>query len=119
LRDIKVFFSDIFRKPPILFPLVAIFHVVCLVVSLISLIQQPGSATGLEVAWMLGYTLFWVGVADLRKWGALGYIGTTVVSIVVWYMAYAHGHRALDGSPIFIIDILFCFFIMFYFKRFR
>ena len=119
MRTLKIFFSDIFQKPPVLFPLVALFHIVCLLASLWSLVQLPSSATYIAATWMGAYTFFWIGVTDLRKWGAIGYIGTTVVSIVVWYMAYANGHKALDGSPLFIIDILFCFFVLFYFKRFR
>ncbi len=119
MRDLKTFVSDIFRKPPVLFPLVAVFHIVLLCITLYTAIKEPGNTTYLGLLWMTAYAFFWVGTADLRKWGALGYIGVTVVSIVVWYMAYAVGHRPSNGSPIFLIDLLFSFFIMFYFKRFR
>jgi hypothetical protein len=119
LRDIKVFISDIFRKPPILFPLVAVFHVVWFFICLLSLVQQPGTSTYVGMLWMLVYSIFWIGVADQRKWAAMGYIGITVVDIIIWYMAYAHGTTSPYQSPLFLIDILFSFFIMFYFKRFR
>ncbi len=106
-------------KPPVLFPLVALFHLVLLLWTIYSAIQQPGSSTEISVAWMLGYSLMWFGAADMRKWGAMGYVGVTVVSIILYFNIHDKSSWLTYASPIFILDILFCFFIMFYFKRFR
>ncbi len=119
LRDLKTFVTDIFRKPPVLFPLVAVFHLVWLTMSVMNLVQVTAPATIIAALCMVGYTVFWVATADLRKWGAIGYILMTTANIVAWYMDYSHAVRHPYESPLFIIDLLFCFFIMFYFKRFR
>ncbi len=68
---------------------------------------------------MLGYTIGWVGVADQKKWGAFAYIGVTVVNIVEYLTHRGKFGVDMYSSPLFLIDILFCFFILFYFKRFR
>ena len=81
--------------------------------------QQPEASTELNVLWMLAYTISWIGVADQKKWGAFAYIGVTVINIVLYLTLKTPHDRALYISSLFILDILFCFFIMFYFKRFR
>ena len=119
MRDLKTFFKDIITQPPVLFPLAALFHIVLLLVTLWALIKAPGTSTEVNVLWMLGYATCWLAVADMRKWGAIGYIIITVTSILVNFSSKSSMAILEYGSPIFITDVLFCFFIMFYFKRFR
>lgn len=119
LRDFKVFISDIFRKPPVLLPLVALFHVLWFMVMLWSVITAYSAGTAENAGWMLLYTIFWIGVSDLRKWGAIGYILLTVVSILVWYVPYLDGKSSSHVSPMFLVDIVFSFFALVYYKKFR
>lgn len=83
------------------------------------MIQQPGTSTEVSVLWMLGYTTLWIATADMRKWGAMLYVLLTVVAIIIYFTAKDRSVWVMYESPIFILDMLFCFFIMFYFKRFR
>ncbi|PQJ10953.1 hypothetical protein CJD36_013360 [Flavipsychrobacter stenotrophus] len=119
MRDLKTFFKDIITKPPVVFPLVALFHVVLLLWTVYSLVQQPGTSTEISVLWMLAYTTLWLATADMRKWGAMGYVVVTVVGIVIFLNAKQQYTWIQYETPMFISDMLFCFFIMFYFKRFR
>ena len=97
----------------------ALFHIVLLVWTGYSAIQQPGLSTGISVLWMLGYTVCWLATSDMHKWGAMTYVGVTTVSIILYFTVHDHYSWLAYASPIFILDILFCFFIMFYYKRFR
>ncbi len=119
MRNVKTFLKDIITLPPVLFPCVALFHVLWLVWATVTCVQQPGQATMLNALWMLGYTVAWFGVADQKKWGAFGYIGVTVVNIMIYLSFKNPLERDQYMSSIFLIDVLFCFFILFYFKRFR
>ena len=119
MRDLKTFLKDITIQPPVLFPTVAFVHVLWLLWTIWSVIQQPGLSTEINVLWMLAYTTFWIATADMRKWGAIGYVLVTTIDIILYFTVHTKGVMLDYGSPIFILDILFCFFIMFYFKRFR
>ncbi len=119
LRDLKTFLKDITTQPPVLFPSVVLFHILWLLGAVWSCVQQPTIGMGLNVIWMIGYTAFWIGVSDQKKWGAFGYIGLTVINIIMYLSFKSHYDRAMYMSSLFLIDILFCFFIMFYFKRFK
>lgn len=119
MRDLKTFLKDIITKPPVIFPLVALFHIVLLLWTLYSVVQQPGTSTEISAVWMLAYTAMWIATADMRKWGAMGYVVVTTVSIILYFTIHDKSSWLTYQSPIFITDILFSFFIMFYFKRFR
>ena len=119
MRDLKTILKDIIIKPPVLFPLVALFHLVLFAWTLYSLVQQPGMSTSISALWMFGYAICWLATADMRKWGAMLYVVVTTVSVVLYFTVHDHYTWLAYASPIFILDILFCFFIMFYFKRFR
>lgn len=119
MRNAKTFFKDIATKLPVVFPLVAFFHVVLFIWTLRSLAMAPATTTEISTLWMLAYTACWVATADARKWGAMGYIIVTVGSILIYLTATERSTWITYESPIFILDILFCFFIMFYYKRFR
>ena len=119
MRSIKIFVTDIFKKPPLLFPLVAMFHVLLLIWLLWSDIgvHFPDPAW-VEVLWMIGYTVFWLAACDLRKWGALGYIILTLLDAAI-YLGVRNGKIPIDYlSNMFLLDGLFSFFLIFYYKRF-
>ena len=66
---------------------------------------------------MLGYSIGWLGVTIHKKWGAFLYIGLTIVNIVLFFMLHSHHDITTYRSSLFMIDILLCFFILFYFKK--
>ncbi len=118
MRNIKQFVSDIITKPPLLFPLVGLFHIIWFIGTIWDdrHVQFPDIAW-LEVLWIAGYAFFWLAASDLRKWGALGYILLTLLNICV-YFAIANGKLPVDYmSNMFLLDGLFSVFLLVYYKR--
>ncbi len=120
MRDIKAFVTDIVKKPPFLFPLVGLFHVLWLLLILWSDRNEPfPDIVWLEVLWMIGYSAFWIAACDLRKWGAMGYIILTLINTSL-YLAIRNGMASKDYmSNMFLLDGLFSFFLVFYYRKFR
>jgi hypothetical protein len=120
LRSFKQFATDIVRNPPMLFPLVGVFHIFWLLLTVWSDRHEPfPGIVWLEVLWMAGYTIFWIAVCDLRKWGANGYIFLTLLNASL-YLAIRSGKLSRDYlSNMFLLDGLFSVFLVFYYKRFR
>lgn len=113
-------FKDMITKPPVVFPLVALFHIIMLLISIITMVQQPAATTEISCLWMLGYTVFWVATTAMRKWGAMGYVLTTAANVVTWYAFQGQPSQQLAYvSNIFLIDIIFSFFVIIYYRRFR
>jgi hypothetical protein len=120
LRSTRQFFIDIVKKPPVLFPLVALFHVLWLIWTIWSdrYLHFPDLAL-LEVCWMIGYTVFWIVACDFRKWGALGYFALTLVNTCI-YLAVRNGKLPAGyESNMFLLDGLFSVFLLIYYKRFN
>jgi hypothetical protein len=120
MRTLKEFTVDIVKKPPISFPLIALFHVLWLLWTIWDdrHVPFPG-IVWLEVLWMTGYTLFWIGACDLRKWGALGYIFLTLFNASIYLAITNHKIPRDYLSNMFLLDGLFSVFLVFYYKRFR
>ena len=120
MPDIKGFLKDIIQKPPVLFPLVALAHVVWLLRVIWDLANFPLSRVEwINTVWMLAYTTCWLGSSSLRRWGGIGYILLTIVNIVLSYSLQTMSERTMWVSSIFPFDIVFSFFILVYYKRFR
>ena len=119
MRDIKAVFIDIIKKPPMLFPLVGLVHVLWLVWTIWDDRSAPfPGIEWLQVLWMAAYTVFWIAACDLRKWGALGYIVLTLINASL-YLAIRNGHLSIMYmSNIFLIDGLFSVFLVFYYRKF-
>lgn len=66
---------------------------------------------------MLGYTTFWVAATAMKKWGALGYILITIVNVIIHYSIHDHAQLELYGSTFYLIDIVFCFFLLVYYRK--
>lgn len=119
MRNLKTFTADLLRKPPQMFPIVGLFHILWLGYLIWSDRTEPfPNIVWLGVLWMLGYTIFWLAACDLKKWGALGYMLLTLLNTIL-YFARLNGKLDTDYmSDISLIDALFSFFLLFYFKRF-
>ena len=120
MRSFKELTVDLVRKPPMLFPLVALFHILMLLYIIWDDHEVPFSfLLWVQVFWMAAYTLFWLAACDLRKWGALGYFALTLISAAVYFAARNNKIDHYYVSNIFLIDGLFSFFLLFYYKKFR
>ena len=120
MRNFKAFIIDITRKPPILFPLVALFHVLWFLWTLWDDRSTPfPGIEWLQVLWMAGYALFWIAASDLRKWGALGYIFLTLLNASLYLAIRNSKVSILYMSNMFLLDGLFSVFLVFYYRKFR
>lgn len=118
MRSIKTFARDILKKPPVIFPWVALFHIAMLLFQVWLYHDSPfPSKDWIQPAWMLVYTIAWLFVCDMRKWAALLYIALSMGNLVL-YLNTVNTHISPYYSPIYLIDMLFSFFLLFYYKRF-
>jgi hypothetical protein len=112
--------SDFIKKPPVVFPLVALFHLVCLAMALVSLARFPtGTAVRINALWLAGYTLFWLAATAMRRWGAWGYLLLTIVNIMLFYSLTNSSDKNTFVSSLFLLDILFAFFLLLHYKKLR
>lgn len=114
------FFKRIWQRPPVVFPLVALFHVVMLVYNVWIFRSEPFPSEG----WVFPgifflYTICWLFVCDLKRWAAFGYVILTATSIILRYTLKDWAKIELYADTLFPYDILFTFFIMFFYKRFK
>jgi len=120
MRTAKVFFKDITHKLPLFFPLVALFHLFAFFYTFWNAHTEPfPSIVWLQTLWITAYTTSWIFICDKKRWAAWAYIGITSINIILILTVSSPGMRELVTNTIFPIDILFCFFILFYYKRFK
>ena len=120
MRSLKTFARDIVKKPPAIFPWVALFHFLMFAYQLWLYSDMPFSSIAwLQPAWMLAYSIAWLFVCDLRKWAAMLYLGLTMLNIAIYMGFISAMKHDMYSSPIYFIDILFSFFILFFYRRFE
>lgn len=109
------FVERFIKKPPVLFPLVALFHIGLLVFSIYNASTEPlSSLIWLQPLWMLAYTFAWLFVCDMKRWAAYAYIGVTTLSLLLHFLA----KNELYHSDLFLLDAIFAMIVMAYIKRF-
>jgi hypothetical protein len=113
-----------FTQPPVLFPLVGVFHILWFLLCLQSALFDRGLATLVAFVWMLLYAVGWFGVSIRRKWGSFIYIPVTLVDILLRHVVFDSLHVSLPGvssfelaSPLYLIDVVFSIIILIYYKR--
>ncbi len=108
---------------PVLFPLVGLFHMVMLVIGLVQYAQlgELGSVPALgSLAHWLIYGLIWMLICLYEsRWAALAYIGLTSAELLLQFFGPAGSLVRELSSTLFPFSILLCFFLLFYYKRFR
>jgi hypothetical protein len=114
------FLKRILRKPPLVFPWILLFHLFILCYTIWSYSEFPfPSEAWIAPLWLLVYTLCWLFVCDLRKWAAIAYLLLTMINMALSFFLKNATDLAVYTPPFLLIYILFSFFILFYFKRFR
>jgi len=114
------FFKRIVSKPPVLFPWVALFHLVMLCYGVWNFREFPfPSVYWIPNLWLLAFFVCWLFVCDLRKWAAWGYIALTALSLLLRYLLKYESEVVVYTPTFPIVFILFSFFILFYFRRFN
>lgn len=112
-------FGDFFKKTPILFLAVALFHLLMLGHSIwmYSDFSFP-SIYWIPVLWLLVYLISWLFICRMRRRAAWLYLGLTSVNILLHYTLSYQSEIALYTPPFLLVYIIFCFFILVYYKRF-
>jgi hypothetical protein len=104
------------KKPPVMFPLVALFHIVLLAYNIYDASSEHiTSLYWLQPLWMLAYTIAWLFVCDMRRWAAYTYIAITTINMAVHFFV----KDELYHSSLFLIDAVFAMIVMAYIKRFE
>lgn len=120
MRNFKTLITDLARKPPILFPLVGLFHVLWLLWLLWSDRNEPfPDIVWLGVLWIAAFTICWLAACDLRRWGAIGYFVLTLLDMSLYFASVNGKHTGDYLSNITLINGLLSIFLLFYYKRFR
>lgn len=110
------FVERFIKKPPVVFPLVALFHIGLLVFSIINASTESlSSLIWLQPLWMLVYTVAWLFICDMKRWAAYAYIGVTTLSLLLHFLV----KEELYHSSLFLIDAIFAMIVMAYIKRFN
>lgn len=115
------FFKRVWQKPPVLFPLVALFHIAVSLYLLWDAIADPVSTLFIvQPVLMLIYTVVWIFVCDMKRWAALAYIGLVALNLVFLFLVPGDGMlKTYFTTSLFPSDVLFTFFVLFYYKRFE
>ena len=101
------------------FPYIGIFHILWLLWIVWGLRSGPlGKPELVSLGEIAAFTVAWLAVCNLKKWGAFCYLMLTLADVACYLLLHTPYDRALYVSAIFPIDAIFCFFILFYFKRF-
>jgi hypothetical protein len=120
VRDLKTYFKDITKKPPLLFPLVALYHLFLLGYTIWLLHDAPFPGTEwLMMAVILLFSVFWFLVCDMRKVGALGYLALTSVNLIIMFGLKSFISKDVYTNSLFPTDVLFSFFVLFYYRTFE
>lgn len=116
------FFRRMWTGLPILFPLVALFHIALLGYNVFSFAQQgvlDTAIAGGTCVELLLYTVLWIAVCDRWRWAAIGYIILTAANLLLQFLNHAGSTWRLVSDALFPFDVLMCFFLLFFYKRFR
>ncbi|MBS1644749.1 MAG: hypothetical protein JST36_06880 [Bacteroidetes bacterium] len=116
-------FRKIWTGMPVLFPLLALFHVLMLAVAAVGFARSgdlfsfiPG---GTVLEWLL-YSLFWIGVSiTQRRLPAILYILLAAGNLCLQFLTPETSDWRSIGSTVFPFDILLCFFLLYYYKRLK
>jgi hypothetical protein len=116
------FFRRVWTGLPVLFPIVGLFQIALFCYNLIRFaldgVLGTAIAAGTCVELML-YALLWIAVCDRRRWAAIGYIVLTSVNLLLQFLAPVHSIWHQISDALFPFDALLCFFLLFFYKRFR
>jgi hypothetical protein len=117
LSDLKTFIKGVTTKPPLIFPLVALAHLLWLVYSLwAARTATVANMEWIQPLWMVGHATFWIFTCDGRKWAAMGYILLSCLNLAL-YFGLLRYQRDMYTSPMFPTDLMFSFFVLFFYRR--
>lgn len=114
------FFDRITGGLPIAFPLVGLAHFAWLILAIRDYRTEPfPSPIWTQVGWLAAYTLSWLLSARGLRAGAWAYNGLTALNILLRFFLKDASALSSYTDALFPFDVLFCFFLLLYYKRLR
>lgn len=112
------FYKRIWQKPPVAFPWIAVGHIAFLLYLVYDAKVDPiGGLILVQPLYMLLYTIAWLFVCDMKKWAGYTYVGLTTLNLVLRMALTSEMDKVYFTDVIFPADILFTFFVLFYYKK--
>jgi hypothetical protein len=72
----------------------------------------------IQFAWLPVYTLAWVFLCDMKKWAGYLYLLLTAADLVLHFLLKGYnGNLAIYASLWFPMNVIFSFFVLFYFRQ--
>lgn len=113
-------FKNWITKPPIAFPLVALFHLFLLGRAVYDFSSQPfPDPVWMQVAWHLAYTAAILGIVSMKRWGAWLYLGLTSANLILRFVLKSPDDLSNLTDAAFPVDIFICFLVLFFYRRFE
>jgi len=109
---------------PVLFPMVGVFQLVMLVLTLTTFIQVgellAPAGFGSVLRWLL-YAGVWAAIClTQRRWAVLLYMVISGAELLGYYVGAAAGIlHIISNDALVLFNVLLCFFLLVYYKRFR
>ena len=112
--------KQLITKPPILFPLAALFHIIISISAIITLYPTPiAQRDWLRPLGMLIFSLLSVFLCTMRKWTAIAYVSFSIISLGIIYFTQRDSPEFIFGNSFFPFNIILSFFVLLLFKRFK
>lgn len=109
----------IWRKPPIAFPILLLFHVGLLCYILYDAIVDPvGGLLLVQPLSLLLYTIAWLFVCDLKRWAGYTYMALATLNLGLRFFLTSSIDRAYFTDVLFPADIVFTVIVILYIKKF-
>ncbi len=107
-------------RTPIIFPALAVAHFGWLLWTIWDFREQPfPSPIWTTVAWLAAYTLAWMLAWKGLRIGAWAYLALTSANLLLRLLLKDESALTFYTDALFPFDILFSFFLLLYYKRFR
>lgn len=103
-----------------IFTWVALFHVLATVYTIWLYHTEPfPSVSWIQPLWMVVYTISWIFICDMRRWAAYSYVFLTSLSLLLRFLLKMNATEiSLYSSVLFPVDVMFSFFVLYFFRRF-
>jgi len=118
MNTLKKFFTS----APIAFPVIALFHIWLTVSEAFNYIGDTSVflVYSLRPLVLLAYTVFWIGCCYMKRWAGFCYLVLTMFNVSFYLFAPQSILKQAIGDLLFSpipVNLLFCFLILYYFKR--
>lgn len=121
-EQVQPFFRRIWTGLPVLFPIVGLFQIALFAYNLIRFAMSGVLDTviaGGTCMELFLYAALWAFICDRRRWAAIAYIALTAINLMLQFLTPQHSVWREFSDALLPFDVLLCFFLLFFYKRFR